>query len=60
MFEGPKVLASHRGSFHTQPLHVHPCVHANGTKVLDSADPQGYGQDFIIDVPEWDGPTARP
>ena len=52
-FEGPKVLAWHRGSFHSQQLHVHPCVHANGTKVLYTADPQAYGQVFIVDVPEW-------
>jgi oligogalacturonide lyase len=53
-FEGPKVLAWHRGSFHTQQVHVHPCVHANGTKVLYTADAQGYGQVFIVDVPAWD------
>ncbi len=53
-FEGPKVLAWHRGSFHSQQLHVHPCIHANGTKVLYTADPQSYGQVFIVDVPAWD------
>ncbi|MHB0934996.1 MAG: oligogalacturonate lyase family protein [Armatimonadota bacterium] len=53
-FEGPKVLAWHRGSFHTQQVHVHPCVHVDGTKVLYTADAQGYGQVFIVDVPEWD------
>jgi oligogalacturonide lyase len=58
-FEGPKVLAWHRGSFHTQQLHVHPCVHANGTKVLYTADPQGYGQVFIVDVPQWDALPDR-
>ena len=52
-FEGPKGLAWHRSSFHTQQVHVHPCVHANGTKVLYTADPQGYGQVFVVDVPEW-------
>ena len=59
VFEGPKVLAWHRGSFHTQQVHVHPCVHANGTKVLYTADPQGYGQVFIVDVPEWDALPDR-
>ena len=52
-FEGPKVLAWHRGSFHTQQLHVHPCVHADGAKVLYTADPQGYGQVFVVDVPDF-------
>ncbi len=59
IFHGPKVLAWHRGSFHTQALHVHPCVHANGAKVLYTADPQGYGQVFIVDVPEWDAMPDR-
>jgi oligogalacturonide lyase len=59
VFEGPKVLAWHRGSFHTQAVHIHPCVHANGTKVLFTADPQGYGQVNIVDVPEWDALPDR-
>ena len=59
VFEGPKVIAEHRGSFHTQQVHVHPCVHANGTKVLYTADPQGYGQVNIVDVPEWDALPDR-
>jgi oligogalacturonide lyase len=58
-FQGPKVLAWHRGSFHTQQVHVHPCVHAQGTKVLYTADPQGYGQVFIVEVPDWDALPDR-
>ncbi len=58
-FEGPKVLAWHRGSFHTQCLHVHPCVHDGGRKVLYTADPQGYGQVFIVDVPDFDALPDR-
>lgn len=58
-FEGPKVLAWHRGSFHTQGLHVHPAVHAGGSKVLYTADPQGYGQVFIVDVPEFEALPDR-
>ena len=54
VFEGPKVIAEHRGSFHTQQVHVHPHVYAEGTKVLYTADPQGYGQVNIVDVPAWD------
>jgi len=53
-FEGPKVIAEHRGSSHTQQVHVHPCVHADGTKILYTADPQGYGQVNIVEVPAWD------
>jgi oligogalacturonide lyase len=58
-FQGPKVLAWHRGSFHTQALHVHPNVHAEGRKVLYSADPQGYGQVFIVDVPDFEALPDR-
>jgi oligogalacturonide lyase len=59
VFEGPKVLAWHRGSFHTQGLHVHPGVFADGTKVLYTADAHGYGQVFIVDVPAWDDMPDR-
>ncbi|OPZ82794.1 MAG: Oligogalacturonate lyase [bacterium ADurb.Bin429] len=58
-FEGPKVLAWHRGSFHTQALHVHPHVFAGGTKVLYTADPHGYGQVTIVDVPEFEALPNR-
>lgn len=58
-FEGPKVLAWHRGSFHTQAVHVHPCVHDGGTRVLYTADAQGYGQVFVVDVPAWEALPDR-
>ncbi len=53
-FEGPKALAWHRASFHTQRQHVHPCFSADGKQIVYTADPQGYGQVFIVDIPEWD------
>lgn len=53
------LLAWHRGSVHSQQLHVHPCVHANGTKVLYTADPQAYGQVFTVDVPAWEALPDR-
>jgi oligogalacturonide lyase len=53
-FEGPKVLAWHRGSFHTQQLHLHPCVNADGTQIIYTADPQGYGQVYAVDVPDFE------
>ncbi len=59
VFEGPKVLAWHRGSFHTQQLHVHPHVFAGGSRVLYTADPQGYGQVFSVEVPAWDDMPDR-
>jgi oligogalacturonide lyase len=53
-FEGPKALVWHRGSFHTQRVHVHPCFGADGKQIVYTADPQGYGQVFIVDIPDWD------
>ncbi len=52
-FEGPKVLAWHRGSFHTQRVHVHPTFNSAGTQVAYTADPQGYGQVFLVDIPDF-------
>ncbi len=53
-FEGPKALVWHRGSFHTQRVHVHPCFSADGKQIVYTADAQGYGQVFIVDLPDWD------
>ena len=53
-YQGPKALTWHRGSFHTQRLHVHPCFSADGKQIVYTADPQGYGQVFVVDVPDWD------
>jgi oligogalacturonide lyase len=54
VFEGPKVLAWHRGSFHIQRVHVHPCFNQEGTQIVYTADPQGYGQVFVVDVPAFE------
>ncbi len=59
VFEGPKVLAWHRGSFHTQRVHVHPTFNAAGTQVAYTADPQGYGQVFLVDIPDFDSLPDR-
>jgi oligogalacturonide lyase len=58
-FHGPKVLAWHRGSFHTQRVHVHPCFSPDGRQVIYTADPQGYGQVFVVDVPDYDALPDR-
>jgi oligogalacturonide lyase len=58
-FEGPKVLAWHRGSFHTQRVHVHPSFSPDGQYVVYTADPQGYGQVFTVDVREFDALPDR-
>jgi oligogalacturonide lyase len=58
-FQGPKALVWHRGSFHTQRVHLHPCFNAQGTQVVYTADPQGYGQVFVVDVPDFDSLPDR-
>ncbi len=58
-FEGPKALVWHRGSFHIQRVHLHPCFSADGKQILYTADPQGYGQVFLVDIPEWDALPDR-
>ena len=51
-FQGPKVLAHHRASLQLGSLHVHPCMNPRRNQVVYTADPQGYGQVFILDIPE--------
>ncbi len=54
---GPKALLKHRGSFHVQLLHVHPRMFraADGqVRILFTADPQGYGNVYLVDVPDFD------
>ena len=58
-FEGPKVLVWHRGSFHIQRVHLHPCFNVEGTQIVYTADPQGYGQVFVVDVPDFDSLPDR-
>jgi len=58
-FEGPKVLALHRSSFHIQRVHVHPCFSPDGKYVVYTADPQGYGQVFRAYVPDFDSLPDR-
>jgi len=53
-FEGPRILALHRGSFHVQILHVHPRFSPDGRQVLYSCDPDGYGQVHLADVPDFE------
>jgi oligogalacturonide lyase len=53
-FEGPRYLAWHRGSFHTQQVHVHPCFSPDGKQIVFTADPQGYGQVFVVDIPDFE------
>ncbi len=62
-YEGPRILAFHRSSFHTQIQHVHPRMFAGPeghTRVLYAGDHNGYANVFLVDVPEFGSlPEAR-
>ncbi|NOU92748.1 oligogalacturonide lyase [Paenibacillus sp. LMG 31456] len=53
-FQGPRVLCKHRGSFHTQTLHVHPRLSPDRKHVLFTSDMSGYGNLYMVDVPEFE------
>jgi oligogalacturonide lyase len=53
-FDGPRVLCVHRGSRHTQHLHIHPRFTPDGKQVLYTSDPKGYGNLYLADVPPID------
>lgn len=52
--EGPKILCKHRGSFHTQKVHVHPRFSPDGKNVLFTSDRNGYGDVYLVEVPPFE------
>jgi oligogalacturonide lyase len=58
-FEGPKVLAWHRGSMHVGHIHAHPTMSTHAPKVCYAADPQGYCQVYLADLPDFDALPDR-
>ena len=62
-YEGPRRLLTHRGSWHVQFLHVHPRMFAGAdgkTRICYTADPRGYGNVYVADVPEFESlPEAK-
>lgn len=59
-FDGPRYLVWHRGSFHTQQVHVHPCFGPEGRHIIYTADPQGYGQVFMVEIPDFESLPEKP
>lgn len=52
--EGPRILMRRRCSFHIQRLHAHPRFSPDGRCVLFTADPMGYGNVFLTEVPDFE------
>ncbi len=50
-FEGPRVVAHHRGSFQVQITHVHPRFSPDGSQILYVSDASGYGNLYLVDTP---------
>lgn len=53
-------LATHRGSFHSQRLHVHARFTPDGSQVLYTSDRSGYGQVYLADCPAFDDLPPMP
>jgi oligogalacturonide lyase len=53
-FDGPRVVAHHRGSFQVQITHVHPRFSPDGRQILYVSDDSGYGNLYLVDTPDFD------
>lgn len=51
-YEAPRVLLTHRGSFHVQVVHPHPRLSPDGGSVLFTSDANGYGNVFLAELPD--------
>ncbi|SFK99348.1 oligogalacturonide lyase [Paenibacillus sp. 1_12] len=51
-FSQPKILCEHRCSFHSQDVHAHPRFSPDGSKLLFTSDKNGYGNLYVLDIPE--------
>jgi len=48
----PRTLCQHRSSRHVQITHVHPRLTADSRQVLFTSDRSGYGNLYLVDIPE--------
>lgn len=52
VYDGPRTLCELRCSFHSQKVHAHPRFSADGKQVLFTSDKNGYGNLYLVQVPE--------
>lgn len=52
VYDGPRMLCELRCSFHSQKVHAHPRFSADGKQVLFTSDKNGYGNLYLVQVPE--------
>lgn len=52
VYDGPRMLCELRCSFHSQKVHAHPRFDAEGKRVLFTSDKNGYGNLYLVNVPE--------
>ena len=52
--EPARILCRHRCSFHVQQTHVHPRFSPDGRQVLFTSDASGYGNIYLVELPEID------
>jgi oligogalacturonide lyase len=53
-YDGPRLLCTHRSSFHVQIVHVHPRFNADASRVLFTSDRSGYGNLYLADLPPFE------
>jgi oligogalacturonide lyase len=53
-YEGPRTLCRHDSSSKIQQIHVHPRFSAPGDQVVFTTDVTGYGNVYLVDVPDFD------
>jgi oligogalacturonide lyase len=46
------MLCELRCSFHSQKVHAHPRFDAAGKRLLFTSDKNGYGNLYLVDLPE--------
>jgi oligogalacturonide lyase len=52
-YDGPRLLCQHKSTMNIQQTHPHPRFSPDGKQVLFSSDMSGYGNMYLVEVPEF-------